>query len=334
MRTPLWIVLVVLSSVSCYDPDATVAPDDILLLTATPTAIPANGFSTARITAKITTDSNRGVTVSFTTSGGTLSSTAAMGPDANGEVSVFLTSEPTPKTVSVKAEVKDGAEILASRSVPVTFDPASASSVLRLTVSASQIEADGASSVLLTAEANPAAAGRTVSFTTTDGSFVRGSATPVLTQNNIATGADGIARAQLFAPLLPGTALITATSSGFSASQTIGFVPALPDFITLKAEPLAVSRDDETNTVDMTAVLSRAIGSVSRNTRVEFTAVHDATGQAFGRFQNVTRSNDMETVVAEFVPGTTAPLGLATITARVPGTSVIAQVKINVIEDP
>jgi hypothetical protein len=62
--------------------------------------------------------------------------------------------------------------------------------------------------------------------------------------------------------------------------------------------------------------------------------VNDATSQAFGRFQNVTRSNAAETVTAQFVPGTTAPLGLATITARVPGTNVSAHVKVNIIEDP
>ena len=37
----------------CYDPNSVVAPDEVLLLTATPEAIPANGFSTSRITAKI-----------------------------------------------------------------------------------------------------------------------------------------------------------------------------------------------------------------------------------------------------------------------------------------
>jgi hypothetical protein len=334
MRTKLLAlaaVLVILTSAGCYDPNRIVGPDEVLLVTATPSAIPANGFSRSTITAKVNTTVNRNVTVTFSTSGGgTLSSTTARGPDGNGEVSVFLTSDATPKTVSVTAEVKDGAELLVSRSVIVTFDAAAADSVLRLIAATSQVEADGVSSVLLRAESNPAAATRTVSFTTTNGSFVRDANPAVTAQNNVAVASDGVAHAQLFAPLIPGSALVTATSSGFSASQTITFTPALPDFITLQASPLTVSRADEDNLTNLTAVLSRAVGTVSRSTRVDFTIVNDASGESFGRFQNITRSNEAETVTAQFVPGTAAPLGLATITARVPGSNVTAQVKINV----
>ncbi len=325
-----WLTLIV--GAGCYDPNRVVAPDEVLLLTATPDTIPANGFSTSRITAKITTSSNRGVTISFSSSGGTISSTAARGPDGNGEASVFLTSDATPKTVSVTAEVKEGTTLLVSRSVPVIFEVASADSVLRLIVSANQIEADGVSSVQLRAEANPGGAARTVSFKTTDGSFVRGATPPVIELNNVATGADGVARAQLFAPVTAGTALVTATANGFSASQTISFTPAVPDFITLSADPLEISRASESNKTELVAVLSRSVGTVSRNTRIEFLVENDASGQSFGRFQNITRSNDAETVTAQFVPGTAAPLGLATITARVAdNNNVLARVKVNIV---
>jgi hypothetical protein len=324
-------LIAAIAGTGCYDPNSVVAPDEVLLLTATPEAIPANGFSTSRITAKISTSANRDVTISFSTSGGTLSSTAARGPDGNGEVSVFLTSEATPKTVSVTAEVKEGATLLVSRSVPVTFDVASADSVLRLSVSASQIEADGVSSVELRAESNPAAPARTVSFSTTDGSFVRGATPAVLDKSNVATGADGVARAQLFAPAAGGTALVTVTANGFSASETIVFTPAKPDFMTLSAEPLQISRASESNRTVLVAVLSRSVGTVSQNTRVDFSVVNDASGESFGRFQNITRSNAMETATAQFVPGVSAPLGLATITARVADNgNVLASVKVDI----
>jgi len=323
-------LLVAGATTACYDPNKVSAPDEVLLLTAAPVTIPADGFSTAKITARVTTASTRPITIAFSTSGGSLSPAAERTPDGAGEASVFLKSDATPKTVSVTAEVKDGASVLVSRSVTVTFDVASADSVLRLSTSSNQIEADGVSSVQLRAESNPAGANRMVTFTTTDGSFTRGATPPVNELQNVATGADGVARAQLFAPDTAGTALVTATANQFSASQTITFTPALPDFITLSADPLEVSNLSEANKTDLVAVLSRPIGTVTRNTRVEFTVVNDASGQSFGRFQNITRSDASETVKAQFVPGTAAPLGLATITARVPGTNVTAQVKVNI----
>jgi hypothetical protein len=315
----------------CYSPNRVIAPDEVLTLTATPEAIAANGFSTSRIVAKINPVANRVLTVTFSSAGGTLPSNATRTPDGNGEASVFLTSEAVPKTATVTAEVKEGAIVLVSRTVTVTFEPATADSVLRLIVSANEVAADGVSSVQLRAESNPAAATRTVSFVTTDGSFVRGATPAQLTQNNVAAAADGVALTQLFAPVTPGTALVTATANGFSASQTITFTPAAPDFISLSATPLQISRASENNRTDLSAVLTRAIGVVSRNTRVDFTVVNDVSGQPFGRFQSITRSDAAGIVTAQFVPGTTAPLGLATITAQVPDMpGVLARIKVNI----
>src|SRR5262249_46252833 len=156
--------------------------------------------------------------------------------------------------------------IVASRSVTVTFGAVSPALVIQLSTAAAQLPADGVSSTLLQAQANPASGVRKVSFKTTNGSFVHGGSTPVTDQNDLATGSDGVARVQLFAPLDPGTALVTVTANGFSASQTISFTPALPDFLSLRATPLEVSEKTETNTIDLTATLSRAIGTVTRNT--------------------------------------------------------------------
>jgi len=324
--------LAVCAGSGCYSPNKVIAPDEVLLLTATPETIAANGFSTSRITAKINPGANRVLTIVFSNAGGTLPSNVTRTPDGNGEASVFLTSEAVPKTATVTAEVKEGATVLVSRTVLVTFEPASADSVLRLMASAGEVEADGASSVELRAELNPAAATRAVSFATTDGSFVRGANPAQLAQNNVATGADGVARVQLFAPVTPGTALVTATANGFSASQTITFTLAAPDFISLTATPLQISRSSESNRTDLTAALSRANGVVSRNTRVDFSIANDASGQSFGRFQSITRSDASGNVTAQFVPGTAAPLGLATITAQVPDRpGVLARIKVNIV---
>jgi hypothetical protein len=333
MRKRLLATTTLLAAVavsSCYDPDRITAPDEIVLLTASPAAIPANGFSTSRITARITTSTTRTLTITFSTSGGQLSSTAPQSPDANGEASVFLTSEASPKAVSVTADVKEGANVLASRSVAVAFDIAPANTVLNLTTSSSQVDADGASSVTLRADANPAISpgNRSVTFKTTIGSFERDK-TPEVTQVTVNTASDGVAIAQLYAARTAGTALVTATSGGFSASQTITFAIAAPDFVSLGATPLS-GRALETTVIDLVATLSRAIGKVTPNTRVDFTVANDASGNSFGRFQNIGRSKEDETVAAEFVPGAAAPIGLATITARVPGTSVTASVKVDI----
>ena len=126
--------------------------------------------------------------------------------------------------------------------------------------------------------------------------------------------------------------MISAQWRSLAASQTITFKPAAPDFISLSATPLQISRASENNRTDLTAVLTRAIGMVSSNTRVDFAIANDASGESFGRFQSITRSSAAGTVTAQFVPGTAAPLGLATITALVPDRpGVLARIKVNIV---
>ena len=336
MSTARVVALVLLAaavgSIGCYDPDSLTAPDDVFLMTATPSAIPADGFSVSRITVRVDPQTNRDVTFSFAKSdGGSLSipATQTRGPDANGEISVLLTSDTTPRTVVVTADAKDGTTVLASRSVTVTFESPSAASIIRLIASSTSLEADGTSSIQLRAEVNPGLPNRTVTFKTSNGSFEKGGNAPVRELPNVPTGADGVAVVQLYAPAEVGTAIVSASSGNFSDFETVTFTPAAPDFMTLRASPLTVSRASELNGITVTATLSRSVGVVSGNTAVDFLAVNDDTGTSFGRFEEITRSANGQ-VTARFVPGTAAPLGLATITARVPNTSVSAQVKITV----
>jgi hypothetical protein len=425
---PTVLLLAALVGVACYDPNQITAPDDIFLISASPSTIPANGFSTSRITVRVDSATNRELTFGFKSDGGTLSipESQVRGPDANGEISVFLKSDTTPRTVLVTAEAKNGQTIVSSRSIAVTFESAAPDTVIRLSASPSRVEADGASSIQLRADTNAGLTDRTVTFTATNGSFQRGanppdrdvevptsadgiaiiqlyaptevgaavvtaaaggfsasqtvtflplsvrlvvsssriesdgasslqlraettpgssravtfrttlgtfdpsSSSPVRELPNRQSGADGVAVAQLYATGEVGTAIVTATAGGFSDSQPVTFSPAAPDFVTLRAAPTTVSRAQETNFLTLTASLSRAVGAVSPNTRVEFTAVNDASGESFGRFEEVTRSGANGQTTAKFIAGTTAPLGLATITARVVGTDVSSQVKITV----
>jgi hypothetical protein len=332
---PARLLAVVLCGVSvgCYDANKITAPDEVMLLTASPDVIAANGFAISQITAHVDPASASKFTISFKTSVDalTIPNGQTRRPDSNGDVVVHLTSDTTPKTVIVTAEAKDGTNVVASRSVPVVFEAASAASVVRLSVSSSQLEADGVSSVIIRAEVSPSFSSRQVTFRTTNGSFSRGS-TP-LTETTVTAGADGVAIVPLYAASSLGSAVVTATVNGFSASQTVSFVAAAPDFMTLTATPLTVSKALDTNLTTLVAVLSRSIGAVSGNTRVEFSIVNDTTGEAnFGRFETQSRtSTDGEvTTTTRYFPGIAAPLGLATITARVPDTNVTARVKINI----
>ncbi len=327
------MLLIVGGASGCYDPNKITAPDEIFSITASPQTISADGFSTSQITARVTPVHDRAVKVFFSNAGGTLSGNTTEGrtPDSNGEVVVFLKSEITPKTAVVTAEARSGTDLVASRSVSVTFAAASPDSVIKLTASPAEIVADGVASIQLRAEVNPALTNRAVTFRTTNGTFSPTAEQPVTELRDQPTGSDGVAVAQLYGVTGVGTALVTATAGGYSATQTVTFTRALPDYMALEATPLAISRALETNTVAMKATLSRAVGKVTPSTRVDFVAVNDASGVSFGRFQNVSRSTATGEVTAQFVPGVSAPLGLATVTARVPDNGITAQVKIDIL---
>lgn len=318
------------ASAACYHNDIA-APDEVLTITASPASIPADGFSTTRITATVSPSADRSLGLTFTsTAAGTITS-QSMSPDASGQVSTFLKSTTTPQNVLVTVNVNRGQTVIASRTVQVVFAPVDSSTIVKLTLSSHELEADGASSIQVRGDINPGVAAHSVKFDTTNGSFTPGST--ARTSGDIPTDANGTARVLLYAPTDLGTALVTVTGGTFSTSDTVSFVPANPDAISLSAGPLTIPKT-ETQVVTVTALLSRSPGQVTTNTSVDFSIVSDVTGQTFGRFQNVKRSGTDRQASADFVPGANAPSGLATITAtvpgKVPGTSLTASVKITI----
>ena len=74
------------------------------------------------------------------------------------------------------------------------------------------------------------------------------------------------------------------------------------------------------------------MGEVTAGTEVRFRAFDDSTGNMFGFFSGVTPSDDSGMVVAQFTPGNTIERGEATIRARVTGTGVSTQFKIEIID--
>ena len=325
-RYGILLLLLVATAAGCYRRNDLTAPEDILLLVATPASIPADGVSTSSIEARVNPNADRDLAITFTASGGAISG-QTFSPDSNGRATTLLTSATTPQSVLVTVNVKRGNTTEASRTIPVVFEPVDSSTIVRLTLSSKEIPADGASSIQVQADLNPGVRTHTVKFETTSGSFSPETTTRVLA--DVATDSNGVARTLLYAPRVIGTALVTVTGGTFSAGDTVTFVRAFPDSLALRASPLTIPKS-ETQVVTVTAALSRALGRVTENTLVTFSAESDVTRQSFGRFQNVRRSNADQEAAAEFVPGTTAPTGLATLTARVPDTPLVASVKINI----
>jgi len=320
----LWVFALVALGAGCYDRNAVVEPSEILTLEASPAVIPADGFSTSQVTATLNPRSDQSLTVAFQASRGTVS-VPQTSFDSAGRAVAVLQSDTRPGVIVVTAEVKRGETIVASRSINITFDTVAAGNVVRLSVVTSVLPADGASNTEVRAELNPGVASREVTFTTTDGSFSVGE--PAVQSIPRTASEDGIARAILYAPQAVGSALVTATAGGFSAAATVTFAVAPPDALALKVSPLSLPQSDAESAA-IVATLSRTSGKVTVNTAVEFSAFNDDSGDAFGSFADVLRSNASEQATAEFIPGSSAPLGPATIRARVPGTTLRKEVKI------
>lgn len=183
----------------------------------TPSAIPADGVSTARVTVTLTRSGvgQAGQTITFTTTAGSFggaSSTTAV-TDTNGDAWVDLTAAVSGSDVS--ATVTASYASTGSASTTVTFTGLS----LTLTASPTSIPADGVTASTLTltlTSAGTALAGRLVAFTTTAGSLSAGSAL---------TDTSGRATVTLTAPpsKSSGSATVTADYRGLTRTQGLTF---------------------------------------------------------------------------------------------------------------
>ena len=168
-------------------------------------------------------DAFAGATVSFTTTGGTLS-TASATTGANGQASTSLTLPNTAGEYTVTASV--------SGLTDVTFT-ATASAVPLVATTLEIVSGDSQSGVVSTALANDlvvrvldqnnnAFSGSTVTFSTTGGT---------LSETSVVTGADGQASTSLTLPAMEGNYTVTASVSGladvtFSATATAALTVA------------------------------------------------------------------------------------------------------------
>lgn len=221
------------------------------------------------------------------------------------------------------------AEVAAARSVDVPFEAVAVSSVVVLELGATSAPADGATvtnAIARVAAALPSEQ-RTVTFSTTAGTLaVSGSTTA-----QVRAGTDDLASVGLVSPRTTASAVVTASVNNLTARRTVEFTHAYPDDVSLAVQGSFRLTASFSTKATLRAELSREVGSVTRGTEVRFTAVDDSTGQTFGFWSAESASDLNGLATAEFTPGNTTERGEATIRVSVPGTSLSASVKVEIV---
>lgn len=311
-----------------------VVADQLFTLQSSHASLPADGFSTATITASLTVSGNLQQDVVFSTSRGTLVKFGAapedtgttVRADATGLARIQLRSDGTVGTARVSARVL-GYE----REVFVVFGAVTPAEIITVDADDGHLPADGATRTRIVARVSPdlPEAERTVTFTTTDGTFtdrtVAGSGDKSAT---VKADASNTAIVEIKSPLVPATATITATAGNVTARTDITYSKAQPNTVFVKSDDGAVTAAGSDD-IQITVYLLRNVGQVANNTVVTFEA-RDKNGKVIGTFSSVTLAevdsadeSEFKRLVstAAFNPDDTAALGTATITARAGGVS-------------
>jgi len=335
------LALLSISSAACtnFDRDAYLptSPNtqNALELTVERSVIPADEFSTTRITARITPNAASTLRrIEFSTNTGTFVGASGTGRaiesvvSADGITSVELRSSRTVETATVTASVKDAPSV--SRQTTVDFAAVAGDAIIRVTTGAAAVPADGASMTAVIAEiaAGLPSGRRQVTFTTSLGTFVADPSAPTVddpNQKTINVGADGSNRAVAFLRSRNnevGQAIVSAVvdTPPISANTFVQFTRALPDrvLVTTNAPTVAASFSSP---ILVTVTLVRDAGRPTANTIIRFRAT-DAFGNDRSFFTNVQRSDVDGTVTASFAPGPGTAPGPLLITATVDGTTI------------
>jgi hypothetical protein len=300
-------------------------------LTASDTSIPADGFSRTELVATISPDapSDRR-TVVFTASRGTL----VNGSGTPSSISVVagrdniaraeLVSSRTLETSIVEAALQ-GVTGAVDR-VTVRFEAPNPSDLIQLTTSVREAPADGQTVVQVTAMVPPdlPSGDRTVTFTTTAG---------MLLQTTATADASNKATVDLKADTRIVTAVLRATASVATATATLPFVRALPDYIIVNPAAGTIKADGTTK-VAITVDLRRDVGTVTEGTVVKFSAFDEDGNKVDLLFRDVKPSNASQQVTANVIAPADTPKGTVTIRATVEegGRKIEGEEKIVVVE--
>lgn len=252
----------------------TIAPTvsvSVVSVTATPTAIPADGTTKTTLVAVVHDQNNvpvkSGVTVTWSTTSGALSTNSSI-TDNSGNATVTLLSN-VAGTATVTANATNG-----SSNTVVTFNTVAVYHVDSLTPNPSEALADGIEFVTVTAQIldqsnQPAPAGVPITWTTTLGTIVN---------TNTVTDSAGKTSAQIKSTLA-GNATVTTTNASFGTS--INFKPLPSGFVvnTLVASPTTIPADNITESIITATIVDKDGNQVPDGTTVTWSANNGTLSQ-------------------------------------------------------
>lgn len=229
-------------------------------LKADPVTLPAGGGRTATITAEVTDAEGNpvanGTVVNFTTTLGTIGKSATT---TNGIATTVLTPGQEIGTAIIVASVGG-----VSRQTQVTITAGDAMQI-RLSAEPQSVPADGASTVAIVAVVMDAGGNAVKENTPVAFSTTLGTITP-----SDATDANGRAEATLRASTQAGTATVTVSAGGTSASMAIEFLAGSAASLTLSAADENLPADGA-STTQIQALVEDANGNpVADGTKVNF----------------------------------------------------------------
>ncbi len=308
-----------------------------LVLSVSASSIPADGFSRVEITAQITGEADLDKRqVRFSTdngdfpgvNGASLGQVRVVSVNSNGAALVELRSGTSPALATITAQVlktnNDGTteviDGLITRTT-VEFTPPDATAIIQLSTSEARGEADGSSVIFVHADVGEGIplANRPVTFVTTLGTFVGGSAGTAPGTHTVTINADidRRATATLTSPAIAGEALVTASVANTTGEIRIPFDPALPEVIIVNLGATKLERGGLEETT-ITVILSRDEGNVTQGTAVHYSAFEKAYGEPLDLlFRDQTLSDASEMATAKVALGTVSFVGTATIRAQV-----------------
>jgi protocatechuate 3,4-dioxygenase beta subunit len=271
-----------------------------ITLTLSPSTIAPGGIVTINVT--VADQFNNllpaGQAVNFASSTGSVGSSAggtfgAASTNTNliGETSTTYTAGTcATNTCTDILTVTAGLGALTTINLPVISSSTSIASIAVVPGTAS-ITGDGASYTNIRATVKNTAAtgvqGVLVNFANTAGtlSSTAPAITPATTAN---TDADGVAQLYLFSPIAIGNATVTASTSGFSNSVIVSFVPGVPAVIGLNAKPTTVQPG---GTTILTAAVIDANGFPVGSGQTVNLSTTSATGGFFASVSALTDGN-------------------------------------------
>jgi hypothetical protein len=276
-------------------------------LTATPTSIPADGFSSSRLVALVAETTRRvpldGREVLFGATSGLITGRVV----TNGEGVAVATLTGTPGASNAEVTAYFGRTLTARASVAFLPPPSTAEVLLR--IDTETLPADGASetrliATALDAESNPMPNGTPVTF-----SVVSGEGRIVAP---VQLTGEGVAEAVYVAGRTAGVVSLRATSGNASVTSNLILQPLASGEIALSADRASILADGAASALVTAVVTDRFGNPVQPGTQVDFTASEGTLDEVRPTDENGAASVRLRAV--RFVTGTarvTASVGNA-----------------------